>query len=83
MAEDRASMGRASSSVRPPSELAKGSTCPRCGEALSGEPDDHISRKVAELQRFGLTAGGEPVLEPRRCRSVGVRSHVRSKRGSG
>jgi hypothetical protein len=75
-----AGTGRASSTLRPSNEPAEASSCPLCGQALSGEPDDRIARKVAELERFGLTAGGEPVLEPKRCRSLGVRSRARSNR---
>lgn len=42
------------------------SVCSRCGVFLPVEvPADPLSEKISQLARFGLTAGGRPILSDR------------------
>ncbi len=41
--------------------------CSRCGALLNdGESWGSVKKKVAQLQRFGITEGGSTLLEPKR-----------------
>ena len=47
-----------------PRDAAPDGTCERCGRALTGDTLEHLTAKVAQLERFGLT--GRPPLFRRR-----------------
>lgn len=46
--------------------------CARCGAVLPAvDPTDAMLQKLSQLARFGLTAGGKPILQPSRPNGPG------------